>query len=198
MMMMMMMKSIGMVVLLGGTAQVIGTSQGIPDNAPSTYVDDIYHCLDPKDVDGQYFISCNPNTFLWETKELTTDLPLICAQHFNSRGEDLPTVRTNIIDGGDDNDNDINIPDHLEPCILWTMRSIFPRYLEEEQSSSKNNNTDGKCIIDGFLMTICPYPFRSRLEPFSPAPCLGTFFSFPNADPYTRFLKSRRRSSGTR
>jgi hypothetical protein len=81
--------------------------QRILQGAPEGYVDDIYHCENPDNVDLERSIPCNRNTWMWRIDKLEPDEPpSIC-------GTD-PDFRI-------DADQVDQLPDEEEPCLLWLM-----------------------------------------------------------------------------
>jgi hypothetical protein len=79
----------------------------ILQDAPSDYVDDIYHCENPNNVDPELSIPCNSDTWMWKIDKLEPDVPpLIC-------GTD-PDFQINA-------DQVDQLPDEEEPCLLWLM-----------------------------------------------------------------------------
>jgi hypothetical protein len=126
-------------VLLVGSTSVLGQElERIPDDAPDSYVDDVYHCFDPSNDEN--LVSCDPTTFQWEIAELTPDPPVVCVQDWDG-DEDLLVVTSAFING-----EFIEIDDRLEPCILWAMKYVLTGSLPTDAPS---HNSTGWNITDG-------------------------------------------------
>jgi hypothetical protein len=112
------------------------TVQTIPDNAPDSYKDNVYHCLNPDSTDNP--IPCDPTTFRWDAEALTPDPPLLCIEEWDGQ-DDLLAVTSAIIDG-----ESVDISDRLEPCVLWAMEYVF-------ETSATEAPSENSTIWDGTL-----------------------------------------------
>ena len=85
----------------------------LPDSLtlPDDYVDDVYHCDDPLDIENN-IVSCDPVSFQWNVTELLSSLPpgqcdqnVLLAAAISTQG----------------------FQDRDEPCVLWYMLyGVFP------------------------------------------------------------------------
>lgn len=85
----------------------------ITDDYPDDYVDDVYHCSDPYNINEKISIRCDENTWRWKLNWLEEkEPPDICNVPNN------PAARENY----NMTAIDFSLPaDQREPCQLWIM-----------------------------------------------------------------------------
>jgi hypothetical protein len=119
--------SVVVLLLLSLSVNFIQCFSFVPKDAPDDYVDDVNHCLDPSNKDGN-LIDCDKDTWMWIMDQITAAPPAACVEEWDGQDDLLALQEQIMLDKPDDaalSEEEAREKDRFEPCVLWAMKYVL-------------------------------------------------------------------------